>query len=250
MRLIFNWKRILLTITNIAIAVYLVFAVTAFNKPDDKKAVCSQVRINITDELVDGFLNAEEIKKILKQNKMYPLGKKMTAINTREIETFLRKSPFVDHAVCYKTSSGHIHINLTQRMPVMRVIANNGDNYYVDNHGGIMANDKYTANMIVATGHISKAYAQKVLTKVGKYLVSDKFWQNQTEQVNILSDGSMEIIPRVGNHIIYIGQPTDLKKKLTRMEKFYKYGLNKVGWNKYSYISVEFDNQIICKKNK
>lgn len=135
-------------------------------------------------------------------------------------------------------------------MPVMRVIANNGDNYYVDNHGGIMANDKYTANMIVATGHISKAYAQKVLTKVGKYLVSDKFWQNQTEQVNILSDGSMEIIPRVGNHIIYIGQPTDLKKKLTRMEKFYKYGLNKVGWNKYSYISVEFDNQIICKKNK
>ena len=63
MRLTFNWKRILLAITNIAIAVYLVFAVTAFNKPDEKKVVCSQVKINITDELVDGFLNAEEIRK-------------------------------------------------------------------------------------------------------------------------------------------------------------------------------------------
>lgn len=34
------------------------------------------------------------------------------------------------------------------------------------------------------------------------------------------------------------------------MRKFYLYGLNKAGWNKYSYISVEFDNQIICKKVK
>ena len=32
--------------------------------------------------------------------------------------------------------------------------------------------------------------------------------------------------------------------------KFYQYGLSKVGWNKYSYINLEFDNQIICKKNK
>jgi cell division protein FtsQ len=34
------------------------------------------------------------------------------------------------------------------------------------------------------------------------------------------------------------------------MRKFYLYGLNKAGWNKYSYINVEFDNQIICKKAK
>lgn len=30
------------------------------------------------------------------------------------------------------------------------------------------------------------------------------------------------------------------------MLKFYKYGLSKVGWNKYSYIDVELDNQIVC----
>ena len=38
------------------------------------------------------------------------------------------------------------------------------------------------------------------------------------------------------------------KKKLTRLEKFYKYGLSQAGWNKYSYINLEFDNQIICKR--
>ena len=40
-----------------------------------------------------------------------------------------------------------------------------------------------------------------------------------------------------------------LMAKLTRLEKFYRYGLSQAGWNKYHYISLEFDNQIICKKN-
>ena len=47
---------------------------------------------------------------------------------------------------------------------------------------------------------------------------------------------------------ILIDGPVGIGKKLVRMRKFYQFGLNKTGWNKYSYISVEFDNQIICKK--
>ena len=40
------------------------------------------------------------------------------------------------------------------------------------------------------------------------------------------------------------------RKKMDRLKKFYKYGLSQAGWNKYSYIDLEFDNQIICKKKK
>jgi cell division protein FtsQ len=43
---------------------------------------------------------------------------------------------------------------------------------------------------------------------------------------------------------------TYFKKKMNRLEKFYKYGLSEAGWNKYAYINLEFDNQIICKKRK
>ena len=41
-----------------------------------------------------------------------------------------------------------------------------------------------------------------------------------------------------------------VNSKLDRTLTFYKYGLNKVGWNKYSYIDVEFDNQIVCRKRE
>lgn len=78
----------------------------------------------------------------------------------------------------------------------------------------------------------------------------------------MLPDRGIELVPRVGDHILFLGYlPTSRNKnvsyreiiaftdrKLSRLEKFYRYGLSQAGWNKYSYISVEFDNQIICKR--
>ena len=42
--------------------------------------------------------------------------------------------------------------------------------------------------------------------------------------------------------------PNNVADKLERLKTFYKKALNKVGWNKYSRISLEFNNQIICTK--
>ncbi|MBP3767149.1 MAG: cell division protein FtsQ [Prevotella sp.] len=245
-----NWKKTAVVILDTAISAYLVLAITAFNKPDGQATVCSEVKINIQKDVTDGFLNAEEVKKFLEYNKVYPLAKPLKEINTRHIEEVLRQSPFVETAECYKTQGGNICITLKQKTPILRVKADNGDDYYIDNHGSQMSNTRYPSNLIVATGHISRQYAQKVLTPIGNMIVNNPFWQNQIEQINVLADGTVEIVPRVGEHIIYLGRPTNIENKLQRLEKFYRYGLSQAGWNKYSYISLEFDNQIICKKKQ
>lgn len=243
-----NWKKSLVVAADTVIAVYLLLAVTAFNRPDDSNEVCTQVKIDISDDIVDGFLNADEVKRILQRHNIYPLGKPMTAVDVREMEETLAGSPFVDKAQCYKTQSGHVCVTLTQRMPVVRVKADNGDDYYIDSRGGIMPNTRYTTDLIIATGHITRKYAEKTLTPIGNIIVNDKFWHNQIVQINVLADGTVEMVPRVGEHVVYFGRPVNIREKLARLEKFYKYGLNKVGWNKYSHISVEFGNQIICKR--
>lgn len=246
----FNWKKILVRTLSVATAAYLLLAVTAFNKPEGKAKVCTQVKIDIADTAVDGFLDADEIKRILQQKGVYPLGKDMDAVNVRLIEETLRRSPFVAGAEVCKTEGGFVCISLRQRMPVMRVMADGGDDYYVDNNGGIMQKSRYVSDIIVATGHISRDYARRVLTKVGNTIVADKFWRSQVVQLNVLPDGTVEMVPRVGDNIVYLGRPDGLRRKLDRLRKFYKYGLSRVGWDRYSYISVEFDNQIICKKRK
>lgn len=244
----FSWKKTLVIALDTVVAVYLLLAVTAFNKPDESRDICSQVKINISEDVVEGFLDTDEIKSILTRNGIYPLGKPLNDVRVRAIEDALEKSPFVDRARCYKTTGGHVCISVTQRMPLIRVKADNGDDYYLDSRGGIMPNTRYTTDLIVATGNISRRYAAKVLTPLAAYIVKDKFWRNQVVQLNVLNDGSIEMVPRVGDHIVYLGRPYHAGRKLRRLEKFYRYGLNRAGWNKYSYISLEFDNQIICKK--
>lgn len=245
-----NWKKTIFVVCDIAIAAYLLLAITAFNKPESTTH-CTEVKVDMEENAaISGFLNANEIKRLLTRERIYPLSWNIDDINVRKIEESLLKSPFVEKAECHKTQSGHVCIRVRQRIPVVRVMAENHDNYYVDTHGSIMPENRYAVNLIVATGAISRKYAQSSLTRVSSDILKNPFWKNQIVQINILSDGSVELVPRVGDHIIYLGPPLDVENKLERMRKFYLYGLNKAGWNKYNYISVEFNNQIICKKNK
>ncbi len=245
-----NWKKSFIILIDMALAVYLVLAITAFNRPDELSDVCTEVKIDIEEGVVKGFLTPDEIKHELQHARLYPLGDPMSQVSARRIEESLLKNPFVESAQCYKTQFGRVFIHLKQRLPVARVKADNGEDYYVDTHGNIMPNTQFTSDLVIVTGHVTKQYAKKVLANVGNYLIKNKMWRSQAEQLNVLADGSIEMIPRVGEHIIYLGQPTDIARKLDRLEKFYKYGLSKAGWNKYSYISLEFDNQIICKKRR
>jgi cell division protein FtsQ len=68
------------------------------------------------------------------------------------------------------------------------------------------------------------------------------------EQINVTDEGDLELVPRVGDHILFLGKPVRIEEKLNRIRTFYTKGLSRVGWNKYSRISVEFENQVICKR--
>ena len=261
MKLRINWKKTLLVVTDILLLGYLVTAMVSFNKPDNSAQKCSGVSINIADENTNGFLNAQEVKNILERSRLYPIGKPTETINPRNIEDYLKKSPFVNTAQCYKTQNGHVCITITQRLPIIRVKNIMGDDYYLDERGGILPNSKYTSDLIIATGYIQRQ-SSVLLATIARELMSSDLWRNQIEQINVLKDQGIELIPRVGDHIVYIGIPPRVKNgqeqvittyihdKMDRLEKFYKYGLNEAGWNKYHYISLEFDNQIICKKSQ
>lgn len=241
-------KKVIILILDIVIGVYLLMAMTAFNTPDETSSNCVGVKINISEESVEGLLSVTEVNNILLKSRIFLKGQPMHTINTRQIEETLEGNDLIECAECYKTQGGHVCIDIKQRIPVIRIMAANGDDYYVDNHGEIMPHTNYACDLIVATGQINKVYASRVLAPMARVVLADKFWRNQVVQFNIQADGGVELVPRVGEHIAYLGQPTGISRKLNRLQKFYLYGLNKAGWNRYSQVSVEFDNQIICKR--
>lgn len=242
-------RRILILTALIATSVYLVLAVTVFNaKPTNRE--CKSIELEIKDNTDLGFVTLKDIETSLKQKKLSPVGKTLESIDTRAIENTLEKNSFVKNAECYITSGGKLKIDLYQRIPMMRVISSNGDNYYIDNEGKIMNANGKAVRVTVATGYIDRKFAQDKLFELAKFLKSDYFWDSQIEQINITTKQEIELIPRVGDHVLFIGKPEMYEIKFRKLKAFYKEALNNVGWNKYERISVEFNNQIICTKKE
>lgn len=240
-------KNLLKVLLLLALLVYLVLAVTVLNNPDLQRR-CEALDVTVKDSNMASFITPGEVRGILKAAKVYPVGKRLSTVDCQKIENTLARNPFVDNVTSYKTAGGRVCVDITQRLPVMRVMSDNGENYYIDTRGKVMPHLHYCADLVVATGDISRKYANAKLLPIGKYLRYDKFWDSQIEQISVDSAGNIELYPRIGNHVVYIGKPTNVPQKLKRLKAFYSQVLNQIGWNKYSRINLEYDNQIICKK--
>lgn len=243
-------KKILLTLVLLLLTAYLLVAVTAFNRKPVGVA-CVGIELVIKDTAYAGFITPDEITSMLTKRKLNPIGKNMSDIRTDELETVLTAHPLIDRVECYKTPSCKVGVKVIQRIPILRIISNRGEDYYLDYKGTIMPSEaKCKALVPLATGTIDRAFAVSSLYPLGLFLQTDPFWKAQTEQIHVLSDQTVELVPRVGDHLIYLGQAEDYEQKLKRVKSFYRKALSKVGWNKYKRISVEFDNQIICTKRE
>jgi cell division protein FtsQ len=86
------------------------------------------------------------------------------------------------------------------------------------------------------------------LYKIASYVDKHEFWKAQIEQIFVTRDNEFILIPKVGNHIILFGSAEEVDEKFEKLFVFYKEGLNRVGWNKYSSINIKYKGQVICKK--
>ena len=242
-------KKLFIFLFLILITVYLIVAATVLNgKPTE--AVCPGMELVINDSIDYGFISKREILRLLNNKKLSPIGKKISEINVRELEEELKKHPLIGNAECYRTPGNRIGIEITQRVPILRVMAANGEQYYIDDKAHTMPVPNSAANVAIVTGHVDKAFATKELYEFGMFLQKNPLWKAQIQQINVTTAKELELVPQVGDHIIFLGKPNHYENKFERLKTFYKKGLNEIGWNKYSRISLEFNNQIICTKKE
>lgn len=230
----------------ITLAAYLGYAFLCVMKKSTGEE-CTKVYVQIADSLHAGFVTSEDVKKKLKAAHINLEGRLMEEIQGREIEKMLVKDPFIQKATCYKTPGGIVNIIVEQRIPVLRVMASNGDNYYLDENGYRMNPQGYEADLVVVTGEVSEAFAKKHLVPFGLFLRNDEFWDSQIEQINVTPSQELELFMRIGDQTIHAGGPSELKSKLAKLRVFYDKVMPQVGWNRYKNINIAFKNQVICK---
>lgn len=206
----------------------------------------------------ESLLDNNDVLTAIERSFGYKLESQVIGVvNIERVERVLQDEPFVKTAEVFMNTKNEVHISLTQREPVLRVIDRNGNNLYLDKEGKRMPLSKhYTARVLVATGDIPphepdflvrKGHILKDLYYLTQYIRSDEFWDSMIEQVYVDED-EMVLIPKVGKQKIQFGKFEKIENKFRRLRKFYEEGMSRAGWDKYRTIDVRFDNQIVGRK--
>ncbi|MBP1637889.1 MAG: cell division protein FtsQ [Bacteroidetes bacterium] len=225
---------------------YAVFA-TSMGIDIDREKVCSKMNVNIINYDRQKLLTNTEIANLLENKGLNPIGKTLKRIRTKSIEDAIKKHPMVRDAECFKTPDGEVQLSVEQRTPVLRIIG--FENYYVDDLRKIMPiSQNFAAYVPVASGRVTRKMATGELYDFAEYINNDPFWNNQIEQIYINDKLKVELIPRVGDQVIMMGDLSRYKQKLDKLKKLYLYGLNEIGWNQYKTIDLQFKDQVVCSK--
>ena len=241
-------KTIFKLLVFIGLAGYLIYALVHFNR-QEQAMECTGLDIVINDEQCTDFINENEIRELLVSKKLFPEGKLLEEVDLTSMEKELTGSPYIDEALCFKTAEGRIVIRVTPRVPVLHVLNSDGEDFYIDNRGGIMPRGYHTIDLLVMTGNVPKKTAGPLYAELGKRLGSDAYWNQQIQEIHIRPDGEIEFTPIVGDFIVVLGDTSNLDDKLQRLRTFYTEGLDKAGWNRYKIINLKFDGQVIGVKD-
>ena len=259
-------KRVLIILLWVAIIGYYLVALS-FVSERRRGQICTAVEVAVVDSTHSRFVTAKDIFQMVTNKNQKITGNRFDSINIPVIEQHLGNFSPIRRADIYKTVDGKVHIDVSQRTPIVRVINRYGENFYIDDQGEILLHSsRYCAHVLVANGYINLRPEQKshnVLTaempkgkrnimrelfQLANYINSDRFWKAQIQQIYVNEDGDFELVPTVGAHVIIFGAFDKPDAKFAKLESFYRHGLNVKGWNTYDMINLKYEGQIIATK--
>lgn len=280
-------KRILIIISSLAlwigIVVYFVLA-SNFSAKKQRGVVVDRIEVIIKDSSSQRLLTSKKVMSWLSKEKIQLKNRDVSKINTLELKRFLERQEFVKSASVYVDMSGLITLEFEQRKPIARFNTSNGYNFYLTDDGYILPLQNHDVIYVpIVTGDFNppfersftgswRAKSDKVEKKVSEnykffeklinFVIitsDDSFWNSHIVQINILGIGSVvgglvlkesevELVPRVGNHIVRLGRLDNVDHKLDKLMLFYESSADNNLWNTSTYINLDYDGQVVCTK--
>jgi len=256
-------RRVLLILLIIPVLYLIVIPVYLVSLSNGKP--CGGIEINIRDSADYHFVTKRQLLNIAYGSSGRILGKPVRDVSVSEIESRLLVLRELKEVEVYMSIDGTIRIYADQRNPVMRVMPESGGDFFIDEEGVVVRKrNLYTPRLHIVGGNVNITQAmlngvsildtsiKNTILRDIYYMVNhindDKFWSAQIDQIYVDNNDEIDIIPRVGNQVIHLGTTENIQGKLRNMEAFYDKVLPETGWNKYSFINLEYKDQIVCKK--
>lgn len=247
-----------------------VIALLVYTENQHNLELTEQPLIDIKIEGEDAFLNEEEVMRILHNAHLIYDSQTFEELHIDNIETRINAISQVKHAEVFQNVTNQWQIDIQLRKPIARVFNKENESYYLDSEGYQFATTSlHTAHCVIVTGEIKdRIDTEDVPTiinndslisirklddvyRISNYVCNDPVFHSLIGQINLEKNGDFRLIPLVGDQIIIFGSAyseEEVSDKFNKLKIFYEEAIANEGWNKYSEISLKYDDQIVCKK--
>jgi cell division protein FtsQ len=185
-------------------------------------------------------------------------GAYLDEVDCNRVETFLETDPFIADANVYLDINNRIRVDVEQREPTLRIMDQQGGNYYLDQKGAkIPVSRNYTARVMVCTGNIpeysvdfqeKKQHLLKDLMTLNNRLGDDDVFAEFFQQIHVTNKDEFVLTPLIGDQTIMLGSLTNLEDKLERLKIFYKEAMPRTGWQVYRRLDLRYKDQVVAVK--
>jgi cell division protein FtsQ len=242
----------------VAAILVVVFGLIAFTERMKGDVAVHEIQIKIDNVHENHFLDETDILRLMQWNQQNVQGSSISKINFKQIESKIKKDPFIKDAELYSDLKGNLMVNVELRRPIARIVRNDGPDGYIAEDGTIMpVSEKFQARVILISGAYVRQLLQvrniseiekgaQLMAMIGQ-IREDDFWSAQIAQLDIDGKGKVTILPQIGDENIEFGKPDNLDIKFRKLKIFYKEILPRVGWNKYRRVNLEYDGQIVAE---
>lgn len=237
------WKHIICSLCALIIMAYMVFGII-MGQRNTPVTVCPKLQINILDKDERLYLTNDELIDQLWLNNLYPTKQKLTNISLQSIEDLMLKHPMVRTAECYTTNDGAVQIDLTQRVPLLHVVTQDGQ-YYIDTDRKKMpVRSSITTPVLIVSGNVGPRMATNELSDFVEWVQQSDYWHKRISYIKVTNPTSIQVMQRDSAATILLGDIHNYQPKLNKLQKWYE-SIQGVDINLYRQLDVRYKGQVI-----
>ncbi|PRB03027.1 cell division protein FtsQ [Chryseobacterium sp. MYb7] len=237
-----NKYRILkIAVTVIILGLLLSFSLKRFSH---QQITDNKISVKMSEKTPVYFVDEKDIRDLVKKEN--PSGK-VGDLNIPSLEKRINSLPAVDSANVYLNLNGKLNLDIKQRVPIFR-LNKEGKDFYVDEKGiEFPISRTYSHPCMLVTGNVKPDEYEKLaelVEKIDKDDFSKKYFIGISKNKE-----SYSLLTSEGNYRVEIGDLDNIDFKVKGFKTFVEKYLVYQDPQKYSMVSVKYQNQIVTTLN-
>ena len=237
-----KWRILKILSTVIIFGFLLSFSLKRFNNASMEKVSVNLLSPQGKEKVY--FIDEKDVKEFIKKSNP---TKRIGDIDIPHLEKEVNHFPSVDSANVYLNLNGNLNVDIVQRVPAFR-LNKDGQDFYVDSKGNEFPISKnYSHPSMLVTGNVKRGEYVKLAELVHKINTDDfsrKYFIGISKEKN-----SYNLLTSDGNYKVEIGDLENIDFKVKGFKEFAEKFLVFQNPEKYSKVSVKYNNQIVTTLN-